>query len=175
MIIRILPLIALIFAASAHAGFKPACKDKDKDAKHAPKPPPLPPGPPTAEQAEKVNQLLAQDNLKYKKMNKEFRKLMGKPGRQLLRNYVKEMRGQHKKVTRAQRLEFMRTALQNWINPPNNAANGVTYDQYVNNNGTVIVIPPGGQDFAANPPPANAAPPAGQGTAVVVIPPNGIQ
>lgn len=173
MILKVLiPVLTLILAFPAHAGFKPACKDKDKAAKPAPQPP----GPPTAEQAEKVKELLAQTDVKYKQMNKEFRKLMGKPGRKLLRQYVKEMRGQHKKVTKAQRMEFMRTALQNWLNPPNaGAATGVTYDQYLNNNGTVAVIPPGGQDLAANPPANTGTPPAGQGTVGVILPTGGIQ
>lgn len=170
----LLPILALLFSFHAFAGdMRPQCHDKDKKD-HAKKEnvPPGPPPPPTAEEAERVTAFLAQADISNRKLTKEFRKVMGANGKKMLRDFVKAERAQGRKVTKAQRQEFMKTTLANWARPAADAAapgtgTGVTYDQYLAGNGNIT--PPAG----TIPPVDNSTPPlgnVGNGT-VGVIPP----
>ncbi len=161
---------------SAHAGFKPSCHDKDKGKKEV-----VPPPPPTADDAVRVNTFLAQANISNRQLSQEFKRVMGRAGKKMLRDHAKLMKAQgKKKLSKAERQEFMRTALTNWANPPvppaaaAAAGTGVTFDQYQDaNNGTVAVIPPGG-DLATGTGTGNQNPP-GQGAVGVIIPGGGVQ
>lgn len=164
----LISFFVLSLGLPAYAGFKPACHDKDKPHKEV-----GPPPPPTAEEAERVNNLLNNEALTPKQLQKEYKKIMGRAGKKMLREYSKEMRAQHKKLTKAQRQEFMRKTLQNWVDQNRTANNppGVTYDQYLNDNGNALVIPPDGSTTANIPPVNPPGNPPANPPVIPVIPP----